>query len=75
MSPLPYLDHDALLQLASAAAHVTQPCTCTKTPLAGWTTLPLSLPDITAALPAKVFGTKDAVLPDVDELVEDMLCT
>ncbi|AWV03864.1 hypothetical protein DM992_32320 [Burkholderia sp. JP2-270] len=45
MSQLPYLDHDALLKLAAEAAHVTQPCTCTKTSLAGWTSLPLSLPD------------------------------
>ncbi|WP_322024102.1 hypothetical protein [Burkholderia sp. BCC1977] len=43
MSQLPYLDHDALLKLAAEAAHITQPCTCTKTSLAGWTTLPLSL--------------------------------
>ena len=33
MSQLPYLDHDALLKLATEAAHVAQPCTCTKTPL------------------------------------------
>ncbi|WP_175966317.1 hypothetical protein [Burkholderia sp. BCC0322] len=45
MSQLPYLDHDALLKLAAEAAHVTRPCACTKTPLAGWTTLPLSLQD------------------------------
>ncbi|OXI84489.1 hypothetical protein CFB40_26090 [Burkholderia sp. AU31652] len=45
MSQLPYLDHDALLKLTAEAAHVTQSCICTKTPLAGWTTLPLSLQD------------------------------
>ncbi|NIE59146.1 MULTISPECIES: hypothetical protein [unclassified Burkholderia] len=45
MNPLPYLDHDALLKLAAEAARITQPCVCTKTPLAGWTTLPLSLQD------------------------------
>lgn len=45
MSQLPYLDHDALLKLAAEAAHVAQPCTCTRTSLAGWTTLPLSLQD------------------------------
>lgn len=45
MNPLPYLDHDALLKLTTEAARVTQPCVCTKTPLAGWTTLPLSLQD------------------------------
>lgn len=45
MSALPYLDHAALLRLAAEAAGVAQPCTCTKTPLAGWTSLPLSLPD------------------------------
>ncbi|KER66555.1 hypothetical protein HR51_38085 [Burkholderia cepacia] len=45
MSQLPYLDHDALLKLTAETAHVTQSCTCTKTPLAGWTTLPLSLQD------------------------------
>jgi hypothetical protein len=43
MSQLPYLDHDALLKLTADAEHVTQSCICTKTPLAGWTTLPLSL--------------------------------
>ncbi|MBN3820266.1 hypothetical protein G3N57_28480 [Paraburkholderia sp. Se-20369] len=45
MSQLPYLDHDALSKLAADAANVTSSCTCTKTPLAGWTSLPLSLPD------------------------------
>ncbi|WP_322083448.1 hypothetical protein [Burkholderia sp. BCC1972] len=45
MSQLPYLDHDALLKLTAEAAHITQSCICTKTPLAGWTTLPLSLQD------------------------------
>ncbi|KKL33769.1 hypothetical protein WR30_24800 [Burkholderia contaminans FFH2055] len=45
MSQLPYLDHDALLKLTAEAAHITQSCVCTKTPLAGWTTLPLSLQD------------------------------
>ncbi|MCA8061544.1 hypothetical protein LGM89_01140 [Burkholderia sp. AU31624] len=45
MSQLPYLDHDALLKLTVEAAHITQSCLCTKTPLAGWTTLPLSLQD------------------------------
>lgn len=45
MSQLPYLDHDALLKLTADAAGVTQPCTCTKTSLAGWTSLPLSLQD------------------------------
>lgn len=45
MSALPYLDHAALLRLTAEAAGVTQPCTCTKTPLAGWTSLPLSLRD------------------------------
>ena len=45
MSALPYLDHATLLRLAAEAAGVTQPCTCTKTPLAGWTSLPLSLRD------------------------------
>ncbi len=43
MSALPYLDHAALLKLAAEAAGVTQPCICTNTPLAGWTSLPLSL--------------------------------
>ncbi|WP_175689903.1 hypothetical protein [Burkholderia anthina] len=43
MRQLPYLDHDALLKLTADAAGVTQPCTCTKTSLAGWTSLPLSL--------------------------------
>ena len=45
MSQLPYLDHDALLKLTAEAAHIMQSCVCTKTPLAGWTTLPLSLQD------------------------------
>ncbi|MGS0891335.1 hypothetical protein ACVBGC_02045 [Burkholderia stagnalis] len=45
MSRPPYLDRAALLKLTAEAAHVTQPCTCTKTSLAGWTSLPLSLPD------------------------------
>ncbi|MCA7884022.1 hypothetical protein LGM58_12530 [Burkholderia contaminans] len=45
MSQLPYLDHDALLKLTAEAAHITQSCVCTKTPFAGWTTLPLSLQD------------------------------
>ncbi|WP_071332469.1 hypothetical protein [Burkholderia contaminans] len=45
MSQLPYLEHDALLKLTAEAAHITQSCICTKTPLAGWTTLPLSLQD------------------------------
>ena len=43
MSALPYLDHAALLKLAAEAAGVTLPCACTNTPLAGWTSLPLSL--------------------------------
>ncbi|WP_081074124.1 DUF934 domain-containing protein [Burkholderia diffusa] len=45
MSALPYLDHAALLTLAAEADGVTQPCICMKTPLAGWTSLPLSLRD------------------------------
>ncbi|AFQ50363.1 hypothetical protein [Burkholderia cepacia] len=45
MSALPFLDHAALLKLTAEAAGVTQPCTCTKTSLAGWTSLPLSLQD------------------------------
>ncbi|QTO46621.1 hypothetical protein [Burkholderia latens] len=43
MSALPYLDHAALLTLAAEAAAIDQPCVCTKTSLAGWTSLPLSL--------------------------------
>ncbi|MGN7980887.1 hypothetical protein [Burkholderia sp. 22313] len=45
MSALPHLDHAALLKLAADAAGITQPCRCTNTSLAGWTSLPLSLQD------------------------------
>ncbi|WP_321819007.1 MULTISPECIES: hypothetical protein [unclassified Burkholderia] len=69
MSQLPYLDHDALLKLAAEAAHVTQPCTCTRTSLAGWTTLPLSLQDTqltevaTLALPGEAEPSFDEYHP------------
>ncbi|WP_269501005.1 hypothetical protein [Burkholderia sp. IMCC1007] len=66
MSRLPYLDHDALLKLAAEAAHVTQPCTCTKAPLAGWTTLPLSLPDTQLTEVATLAPPGDAE-PSYDE--------
>lgn len=45
MKRTPYLAHAALLELARQSATVSSSCTCTKTPLDGWTSLPLSLPE------------------------------
>ena len=45
MSQLPYLDHAALLELALRSQRVSEPCSCTKTSVEGWQTLPLSLPE------------------------------
>ncbi|KVT45386.1 hypothetical protein [Burkholderia ubonensis] len=45
MNRPPYLAHAALLELARQSAAVSSSCTCTKTPLDGWASLPLSLPD------------------------------
>ncbi|MBR8181078.1 hypothetical protein KDW54_01585 [Burkholderia ambifaria] len=66
MSALPYLDHAALLKLAAEAAGVTQPCTCTKTSLAGWTSLPLSLHDTQLAEVATL-APPDEPEPTYDE--------
>ncbi|MGU7785062.1 hypothetical protein [Burkholderia sp. PU8-34] len=44
MSDLPYLDHAALLELTVLSPTASQSCTCTKTSLEGWMSLPLSLP-------------------------------
>ncbi|WP_175726268.1 hypothetical protein [Burkholderia ambifaria] len=66
MSALPYLDPAALLKLAAEAACVTQPCTCTKTSLAGWTSLPLSLQDTQLAEVATL-APPDEPEPTYDE--------
>ncbi|PLZ03228.1 hypothetical protein CY652_05260 [Burkholderia sp. WAC0059] len=45
MSTSPYLDLAALTELASRSEAVAEPCSCTKTPLDGWQSQPLSLPE------------------------------
>ncbi|KAB0670758.1 hypothetical protein [Burkholderia territorii] len=66
MSALPYLDHAALLTLAAEADGVTQPCICTKTSLAGWTSLPLSLQD-TQLVEVATLAPPDDPEPRYDE--------
>lgn len=45
MSARLHLDHAEFLSLAQAADAITTACTCTRTPLDGWASLPNSLPD------------------------------
>ena len=45
MSRSPYLDHAALTALAQRSQQVTQPCACSKLPVDGWQSQPLSLPE------------------------------
>jgi hypothetical protein len=40
-----YLDYPALKELASRSQAVTRDCSCTRTDIAGWESLPLSLPE------------------------------
>lgn len=45
MTLLRHLDVSAFLDLAMQAGAVTQPCSCQQSRLAGWASMPLSLPD------------------------------
>ncbi|MGN8063394.1 hypothetical protein ACTJK4_17225 [Ralstonia sp. 22111] len=45
MNDLPYLDFQQLENLASRSDSVKTPCECSKTSLAGWSSLPVSFPE------------------------------
>ncbi|MGC7402923.1 hypothetical protein ACPWR0_03705 [Pandoraea pneumonica] len=74
MSDLPYLDHTALLALAHSAdalAADAAPCTCTRTPLDGWATLPNSLPDTQLEPVATLLAPGDTLEPTFAEYHPD----
>ncbi len=41
----PRLDHASLMELAVRSQAVVQACSCVKTPVVGWESVPLSLPE------------------------------
>ncbi|WP_087725589.1 hypothetical protein [Pandoraea sp. PE-S2T-3] len=70
MSDLPYLDYTALLTLAQSAANLpsaTAPCSCTRTPLDGWASLPNSLPDAQLEPIATLMAPNDTQEPTFAE--------
>lgn len=74
MSDLPYLDHTALLALVQSNAPLTADaasCTCTRTPLDGWASLPNSLPDAQLEPVATLLAPDDTHEPTFAEYHPD----